>query len=894
MERAYQKQKRTQPATKTEQSSPAREAARPAVPAAVSGSAPSGHRVDLPDRMREKMESAFGADFSAVKLYENRAVADAGAEAVTRGTDIAFAPGMLDFSSYGGQALLGHELSHIVSQWRGEVRGGGFVDDRALEARADREGAMAAAGQQIAAPAAALSSATAVPAAGPMQAKKEKKAPQAAQEEGLELEDLDEEAAPEEEAPKKEIKSNGALEKLLGGAVSAKDAIGGIAKPLSDTKGLRKTIGEKLKSAKSAEQKVGKLLRSESLQSGKLSGKLGAKAEGVVTKLEKKGIPKLAKKLNNVSTLTGNAAAVPLSLMKLGGAYEKADKAEEYGTKQDAANAKLDVASTALGAGKKATTLADTVSKQFGTKAAKESSALSKKTGTGLGLAAQGVGLFKDVQNFRESSGRKASMAKSAEALRQNAGGGLSADEQEKLAIFGQGHGQAGLDQKQAAFDTVSDAMGFGSSLANTIGAAPVGETISSVQKAWNAVTNEVMGYETDKFKKDTVEGRYHLKEKYKQFKNDERYKNLGVSKKAFKKQLLRSHNIKSGTKEEAFEALSGERADRLTSAAEQGEGWAQEFAGNAGINTEKIGLDEKHREAARASFLKALGGSEDQEFHSGDVREYNAFQVGADEKKAEDEAKAADTRTFKQKVKDFGHSANEKIKDFGKASWASVKTGAGKAAAGVKRLGAGAWNLAKSGAEGAWDLAKKGAAGVRELATNADARKDAWRSIKTGVGNAADKVGTGVINAGKAVGRGAMAAAAGIKDFATNADTRKQAWETVKTGAGKAAAAVGSGLKKAGKYAWKVGKHAVKSRVNKLLDWYQEGVDQMNVHGDTYKQMGLGARAKWTMKNLPARMLHGTKKNRDATVRRIHESINAEDAVARMQEEEKRKEQEA
>ncbi len=130
-----------------------------------------GHRVDLPDTMRAKMENAFGADLSAVKLYESQAVADTGAKAITRGSDIAFAPGMLDFSSYGGQALLGHELSHVVSQARGEVTGGGFLNDSMLEARADREGAMAAAGQTVAMPTVSLSPVTAGAAAGPMQAK---------------------------------------------------------------------------------------------------------------------------------------------------------------------------------------------------------------------------------------------------------------------------------------------------------------------------------------------------------------------------------------------------------------------------------------------------------------------------------------------------------------------------------------------------------------------------------------------------------------------------------------------------------------------------------------------------------------------------------------------------
>ncbi len=110
-----------------------------------------GHRVDMPVVMREKMEDSFGMDLSAVKLYENRAVGEAGAEAVTKGSNIAFAPGKLDFSSSKGQALLGHEISHVASQARGEVRGSGFLNDSSLEARADREGLKAARGESIAA-----------------------------------------------------------------------------------------------------------------------------------------------------------------------------------------------------------------------------------------------------------------------------------------------------------------------------------------------------------------------------------------------------------------------------------------------------------------------------------------------------------------------------------------------------------------------------------------------------------------------------------------------------------------------------------------------------------------------------------------------------------------------
>ncbi|MBQ6504265.1 MAG: DUF4157 domain-containing protein [Flexilinea sp.] len=154
--------------------------AEPSVSSGIESSLPNsamvnelGHQVDMPVVMREKMEGAFGMDLSAVKLYENRAVGEAGAEAVAKGSNIAFAPGKLDFSSTRGQALLGHEISHVASQARGEVKGKGLVNDSALEARADREGLQAARGESVAT--APLSNASAASAAGPMQAKSGKK-----------------------------------------------------------------------------------------------------------------------------------------------------------------------------------------------------------------------------------------------------------------------------------------------------------------------------------------------------------------------------------------------------------------------------------------------------------------------------------------------------------------------------------------------------------------------------------------------------------------------------------------------------------------------------------------------------------------------------------------------
>ena len=135
-----------------------------------------GRPVDLPGAIRAKMEASFGADLSAVKLYESQTAADAGVNAVAQGNRIVFAPGALDFTSASGQTLLGHELSHVVSQARGQVAGSGFLNDHTLESRADREGAMAAAGLPVytGPVTSALSSASAVTAAGPMQAEKGK------------------------------------------------------------------------------------------------------------------------------------------------------------------------------------------------------------------------------------------------------------------------------------------------------------------------------------------------------------------------------------------------------------------------------------------------------------------------------------------------------------------------------------------------------------------------------------------------------------------------------------------------------------------------------------------------------------------------------------------------
>jgi hypothetical protein len=103
----------------------------------------------LPAEVRAKMETAFGADFSEVRVHIGQEASSLGAIAYTWGTNIHFAPGQYNPHSLQGQKLLGHELWHVVQQRSGRVSnpfGGGVavVQDHALEAEADRMGIKAA------------------------------------------------------------------------------------------------------------------------------------------------------------------------------------------------------------------------------------------------------------------------------------------------------------------------------------------------------------------------------------------------------------------------------------------------------------------------------------------------------------------------------------------------------------------------------------------------------------------------------------------------------------------------------------------------------------------------------------------------------------------------------
>lgn len=119
-------------------------------PAAVQRKAEN--QTGMPDAVKQKMEGAFGTDFSSVRVHaESPEAPRVQALAYTQGTDIHFAPGQFKPDTFSGRQLLGHELAHVVQQRSGlvtankEVGGMPVNDDPSLEQKADQLGTEAAA-----------------------------------------------------------------------------------------------------------------------------------------------------------------------------------------------------------------------------------------------------------------------------------------------------------------------------------------------------------------------------------------------------------------------------------------------------------------------------------------------------------------------------------------------------------------------------------------------------------------------------------------------------------------------------------------------------------------------------------------------------------------------------
>jgi hypothetical protein len=104
----------------------------------------SGAAHPLESGTRSRMESAFGHDFSGVRVHtDGDAAASAtrlDARAYTLGSNVAFAAGEYQPGTVMGDALIAHELAHVVQQQGQERRAGEpvrVVDDPAAEADAD-------------------------------------------------------------------------------------------------------------------------------------------------------------------------------------------------------------------------------------------------------------------------------------------------------------------------------------------------------------------------------------------------------------------------------------------------------------------------------------------------------------------------------------------------------------------------------------------------------------------------------------------------------------------------------------------------------------------------------------------------------------------------------------
>ncbi|TMB64875.1 MAG: DUF4157 domain-containing protein [Chloroflexi bacterium] len=97
----------------------------------------------LSGELQHKAESAFGADFSRVRVHDDREADELthalGARAFTTGSDIFFRAGQADTSLI-GRELLSHELTHVVQQREGSCREPATVNEPgdAYEAQAKR------------------------------------------------------------------------------------------------------------------------------------------------------------------------------------------------------------------------------------------------------------------------------------------------------------------------------------------------------------------------------------------------------------------------------------------------------------------------------------------------------------------------------------------------------------------------------------------------------------------------------------------------------------------------------------------------------------------------------------------------------------------------------------
>jgi len=109
----------------------------------------SGRSLQLPEVLRERVQSQFGFSPESIRMKESSQVADFGAKAMAQGNIISFAPGKFDPYTESGQSLIGHELSHIVQQAKGlgsNIESSNIHYDPSSESASDTAGHLFATG----------------------------------------------------------------------------------------------------------------------------------------------------------------------------------------------------------------------------------------------------------------------------------------------------------------------------------------------------------------------------------------------------------------------------------------------------------------------------------------------------------------------------------------------------------------------------------------------------------------------------------------------------------------------------------------------------------------------------------------------------------------------------
>ena len=94
----------------------------------------------LDKTVQRRLGQAFGASFDHVRVHTDNTASDyttqMGAEAFTVGSSIFFAPGRYQPHSPDGQALIGHELTHVMQQASLPSLGGGRIPETSSEGQA--------------------------------------------------------------------------------------------------------------------------------------------------------------------------------------------------------------------------------------------------------------------------------------------------------------------------------------------------------------------------------------------------------------------------------------------------------------------------------------------------------------------------------------------------------------------------------------------------------------------------------------------------------------------------------------------------------------------------------------------------------------------------------------